>query len=97
MHSSGCGAGNTIAGNVPPIITSSSDEKLRGESKLADEGVIEKVKYKVHPDVASEMKLTNGCAVYVDINNIGPAFLARDLKAIRRRRTSFAPGSLCWV
>ncbi|KAH7007791.1 alcohol dehydrogenase [Macrophomina phaseolina] len=84
-----------LGAGIRPIITSSSDDKLRAVSKLAPEGSIGTINYRTHPDTAAEVKrLTEGRGVDIIVNNAGPSSLPLDFESIRRRGTISLVGGL---
>ncbi|KAJ4990830.1 alkylated DNA repair protein [Stagonosporopsis vannaccii] len=72
-----------LAPGIRPIITSSSDDKLK---KLKDtDSKIGVVNYKTQPDIVAEvLRLTEVKGVEV-LNNIGVASIPNDLKMLRKR------------
>jgi NADPH:quinone reductase-like Zn-dependent oxidoreductase len=67
-----------IAGGIRPIITSSSDEKLKALQKLYPE--VLGINYKTTKDQDAEVKrLTDGRGVDFVLNNTGPQSILEDI------------------
>jgi NADPH:quinone reductase-like Zn-dependent oxidoreductase len=75
-----------LSAGIRPIITSSSDDKLRAVQKLAPEGAIGAINYKTSPGWGAEaQKLTGGLGVDIVVENGGLATIEQSLAAIGRR------------
>jgi NADPH:quinone reductase-like Zn-dependent oxidoreductase len=73
-----------LAAGIRPIITSSSDEKLKDIQKLGAD--VRTINYKTVSDQAGEVKrLTDGKGVDFVINNTGPASFPEDVSFLRQR------------
>jgi NADPH:quinone reductase-like Zn-dependent oxidoreductase len=73
-----------LAAGIRPIITSSSDEKLKDIQKLGAD--VRTINYKTVSDQAAEVKrLTDGKGVDFVINNTGPASFPEDVSFLRQR------------
>ncbi|GAB7362833.1 hypothetical protein MBLNU230_g3136t1 [Neophaeotheca triangularis] len=73
-----------IAAGITPIITSSSDEKLKQVKALgsSDRPVLG-INYRTTPDIAEEVKkLTDGAGVDVVINNVGETSVQSNINAL---------------
>ncbi|PVH67839.1 NAD(P)-binding protein [Cadophora sp. DSE1049] len=83
-----------LAAGIRPIITSSSDEKLRSIVKLLPNASIGTINYRTQVDMPGEIKrLTGGLGVDIVVNNSGPASLSQDIESLRRGGTvSFVGG-----
>ncbi|KPM40132.1 hypothetical protein AK830_g6408 [Neonectria ditissima] len=82
-----------LAAGIQPIITSSSDEKLKAIKEISDQ--VQRINYKTTPDVASEvLRITNGRGVDFVVNNTGIASIPDDLKMCARRGTISLVGFL---
>jgi NADPH:quinone reductase-like Zn-dependent oxidoreductase len=67
-----------VTAGIQPIITSSSDEKVKALQKLYPE--VRGINYKTTPDMDAEVKrLTDGRGVDFVINNTGPQSLMDDV------------------
>lgn len=72
-----------LAAGIQPIITSSSDEKLKTLSQLDPR--VQGINYKRCTDVAEEaLRLTGGKGVDYVINNAGLPSIPSDLKSLRK-------------
>ncbi|KAJ9658452.1 hypothetical protein H2198_003736 [Neophaeococcomyces mojaviensis] len=75
-----------LAAGIHPIITSSSDEKLKFALKQGPEGAIDGINYVSHPKWEEEARrLTNGQGVDIVVENAGQTTIAQSLDSIRRR------------
>jgi NADPH:quinone reductase-like Zn-dependent oxidoreductase len=76
-----------IAAGIKPIITSSSDDKLKEIKKLgSEENPVIGINYSTHPDWDVEArKLTGGLGVDVVINNVGATALEKSVNALVTR------------
>ncbi|KAJ6512302.1 hypothetical protein DFH09DRAFT_1374279 [Mycena vulgaris] len=84
-----------LAGDIHPIVTSSSDAKLAEICKLAPQGKISTINYKTHPNWAAEAKrLTGGKGVDYVINIAGPSSLGQDTDALAHQGTVSLVGYL---
>jgi NADPH:quinone reductase-like Zn-dependent oxidoreductase len=73
-----------IAAGITPIITSSSDEKLKSIQKLSSK--VLGINYKTSPDQTAEvMRITEGKGVDIVINNTGLASLPADIASLRAK------------
>lgn len=67
-----------VAGGIRPIITSSSEEKLRALQQLHPEFL--GINYKITKEMGAEVKrLTDGRGVDFVINNTGPQSIPEDI------------------
>lgn len=74
-----------IASGITPIITSSSDEKLKTIQKLGSE--VRGINYKKNPDQAAVIRrVTDGKGVDFVVNNTGIASIPADIESLRQRR-----------
>ncbi|KAM6505546.1 hypothetical protein FSOLCH5_013722 [Fusarium solani] len=79
----------SLGAGIQPIITSSSDEKLKAIQALDPR--IKTINYKTHPNQAEEVKrITNGRGVNFVINNTGPASIIDDIELLCSRGGSVA-------
>ncbi|KAJ3549422.1 hypothetical protein NM208_g527 [Fusarium decemcellulare] len=70
-----------LGAGIQPIITSSSDDKLKAIQAL--DSRIKTINYKTHPNQAAEVKrITNGRGVDFVINNTGPASIINDIELL---------------
>lgn len=84
-----------LAAGITPIITSSSEEKLKRVRQLAPHGVIQTINYSEHPNWAQEVnRLTggNGADVVIDVG--GQVSIEESLNAVRTRGTVSMVGFL---
>lgn len=73
-----------VTAGIKPIITSSSDEKIKALQKLYPE--VEGINYKTTPNMGDEVKrLTNSRGVDFVINNTGPQSIMDDVGFLRAR------------
>jgi NADPH:quinone reductase-like Zn-dependent oxidoreductase len=77
-----------IAAGIKPVITSSSDEKLKEVMKLGSkENPVLGVNYSTHPDWDVEAKkLTDGLGVDAVVNNVGYSAMEKSLNVLVRRQ-----------
>jgi NADPH:quinone reductase-like Zn-dependent oxidoreductase len=74
-----------IAAGITPIITSSSDDKLKAIQKLSSE--VRGINYKTNPDQAAVIRrVTDGKGVDFVVNNTGIASIPADIESLRQRR-----------
>lgn len=76
-----------LAAGIKPIITSSSDDKLKEIKKLsAEDNPIIGINYSTHPDWDVEAtRLTDGLGVDVVVNNIGSTAMEKSINALVSR------------
>jgi NADPH:quinone reductase-like Zn-dependent oxidoreductase len=76
-----------VAAGIKPIITSSSDDKLKEIKKLgSQENPVIGIKYGTHPDWNVEAKkLTDGLGVDVVVNNVGITATEKSINVLVRR------------
>ncbi|KAK3325066.1 alcohol dehydrogenase [Apodospora peruviana] len=74
-----------LAGDIKPIISSSSDQKLEAIKKLAPEGTILGYNYKANPDQSAAVRaMLGGKGVDIIVNNTGPPNIPADIATLRR-------------
>lgn len=82
-----------LAAGIKPIITSSSNDRIKKIKKLSPE--IQGINYKKHKDVAAEaLDLTNGKGADYIINNNGPGSIPSNIKSLRKFGTISLVGCL---
>jgi NADPH:quinone reductase-like Zn-dependent oxidoreductase len=72
-----------IAAGITPIITSSSDEKLKRIEKI--DPSIRSINYKTEDVMAEVLKLTGGKGVDLVLNNVGISSIPKDLEIVRQK------------
>jgi NADPH:quinone reductase-like Zn-dependent oxidoreductase len=84
-----------LGAGIRPIITSSSDDKLKLALAAGKPGSIDTINYRVHPNWEEEARrLTNGKGVDVVVDNVGPTSVAQSLSSLARRGTVSLVGFL---
>lgn len=76
-----------VAAGIKPIITSSSDDKLKEIKKLGShENPVVGINYSTHPDWDVEARrLTDGLGVDVVVNNVGVTAMEKSINVLVRR------------
>jgi NADPH:quinone reductase-like Zn-dependent oxidoreductase len=77
-----------VAAGITPIMTSSSDEKLKEVKKLgSQENPVLGINYSTHPDWDIEAKkLTDGLGVDIVVNNVGYSAMEKSINVLVRRQ-----------
>ncbi|RHZ60119.1 uncharacterized protein CDV56_107750 [Aspergillus thermomutatus] len=84
-----------LAAGIRPIITSSSDKKLRKAISVGEPGAVDTINYQSHPQWNDEaLRLTKGRGVDVVVENVGPTTIAQSLSSLARRGTVSLVGFL---
>jgi len=75
-----------LGAGIRPIITSSSDDKLKLALSAGKPGSIDTINYRTHPNWEEEAtRLTNGRGVDIVIENVGPTSIAQSLSSLAQK------------
>lgn len=81
-----------LGAGIQPIITSSSDEKLRDIAALGPEGAIKVINYRANPDWGKEvLRLTGGKGVDIVLETVGGASIKQSIESLATR------GVIAWI
>lgn len=81
-----------LKAGIRPIITSSSDEKLRDIVALGPQGAIEVINYRTHADWGNEvLRLTGGKGVDLVLETVGGASIKQSVESLATR------GMISWI
>ncbi|KAH8128111.1 hypothetical protein FP744_10003075 [Trichoderma asperellum] len=81
-----------LAAGIRPIITSSSDEKLRNIATLGPYGAINTINYRTNPDWEQEVsRLTAGRGVDYVLETVGSASIQKSITSLTTR------GTISWI
>lgn len=84
-----------LAAGIRPVITSSSDEKLKHAKSVGKPGAIDTINYRTNPQWDEEARrLTNGRGVDIVVENVGISTVAQSLSSLARRGTVSLVGFL---
>lgn len=77
---------------IQPIITSSSDEKLRDISALGPQGAIKVINYRTNPEWEKEViRLTGGKGVDIVLETVGGISIKQSIESLATR------GVISWI
>ena len=81
-----------LGAGIHPIITSSSDEKLRDIAALGPDGAISAINYRTTPDWENKaLQLTNGRGADVVLETVGGASIQQSITSMTKR------GVISWI
>lgn len=81
-----------LGAGIQPIITSSSNEKLRDIAALGPEGAIKVINYRTNPDWEKKvLRLTGGKGVDVVLETVGGTSIKQSIESLATR------GTIAWI
>ena len=81
-----------LGAGIQPIITSSSDDKLRDISALRPQDAIKGINYRTNPEWEKEvLRLTGGKGVDIVLETVGSASIKQSIESLATR------GEISWI